>query len=431
MKSIPILLNKSIPNRKTFPRLLIRHFVKYLIPALLWSPSFAQPSLSLEQAVQTALQNNPGIKSAEYQVEYFNELKKTSTDVGKLSAMWMHGQYNSIYQDNNVTISQTIPFPTTMSSQFQLGRAQVIGAQKNLQSARNDLVFEVKSVYYQLLYLESLKKLLLSQDSLYSDFANASSMRYSTGESNLLEKTTSETQWMEVKNLERQNGSDILIFQTRLQALLKSESRVVAAESLRKRELPQYLDTGLLAGNPHLNYLHQQVVISEQAKRVERNRILPDISVGYFVQSLTGLQNVNGQDIFFNRSKHFQGVELGLSIPLWIAPQLSKVNAAAIHEDVIRKNAEYYQVTLAGEYAQALQELAKNLSSLEYYESSALQNAALILSQARKAYKGGEINYLEYLQSLKNAIGIKSSYLQVLNQYNQSIVKIDFLFGRF
>src|SRR6185295_6446796 len=182
---------------------------------------FAQQPISLEQAVQTALQKNQLIKSAEYQVEYFKQVKKTSTDIGKLSAIWTHGQYNSLYQDNNLTFVQTFPFPTVLGSQIQLGKEQVIGAQKGLRSAQNDLVFEVKSVYYQLLYLEALKKLLQSQDSLYEDFSRASSLRYKTGESNLLEKTTAETQLMEVRNQSRINQADIQIAESRLQAMLR------------------------------------------------------------------------------------------------------------------------------------------------------------------------------------------------------------------
>src|SRR5271154_5056136 len=65
--------------------------------------SVSAQQLTLDQAAQTALRNNLGIKSAEYQIQYFKELKKTGTDIGKLSAIWMHGQYNSIYQDNNLT----------------------------------------------------------------------------------------------------------------------------------------------------------------------------------------------------------------------------------------------------------------------------------------------------------------------------------------
>ena len=401
----------------------------YLLIGFVSTGAFAQQPVSLEQAVQTALQKNQLIKSAEYQVEYFRQVKKTSTDIGKLSAMWMHGQYNSLYQDNNLTFVQTLPFPTLLGSQIQLGKEQVIGAQKGLVSAQNDLVYEVKSVYYQLLYLKELGNLLQSQDSLYEDFSRASSLRFKTGESNLLEKTTAETQLMEVRNQSRVNQADIQIAESRLQALLRNETPVIAGDILKKRELPEALDTVSLGANPQLNYLRQQAAISQRARQVERNRLLPDISVGYFNQSLIGIQNINGLDRFFGASKRFQGFELGLSIPLWFRPPVARAKAAAINEEILKKNADHFQTTLQGTYRQALQELDKNLSSFTYYESSALKNAELILIQARKAYRGGEIGYIEYLQSLRNAITIKSNYLQSLNQYNQSVVKIEFLLG--
>jgi cobalt-zinc-cadmium resistance protein CzcA len=120
--------------------------------ALLVSSFVNAQKLTLDQAVQTALQNNLGIKSAEYQVDYFRELKKTGTDIGKLSAVWMHGQYNSIYQDNNLTLQQSIPFPSVLINQVKLGKEQVAGAQQNVIVQQNNLVYEVKSIYFQLLY---------------------------------------------------------------------------------------------------------------------------------------------------------------------------------------------------------------------------------------------------------------------------------------
>ena len=385
--------------------------------------------MSREQAVQTALQNNQMIKSAEFQVEYFKQLKKTGTDIGKMSAVWMHGQYNSIYQDNNLMLTQTLPFPTALGAQVRLGKEQVIGSEKNLVMAQNSLVFEVKTAYEQLLYQEALKKLLLSQDSLYADFAKASSSRYKAGESNLLEKTTAETQSLEVKNLVRQNDADIQISSARIQALLKSESPVEAGDLLKRQTPPD--EAISFQKNPQLDYLKQQIMISGQFKKLERNKILPDLMVGYFVQSLTGIQNINGQDQFYPRSYRFQGFQLGLGIPLWFAPHLARSKAAAYQEEASRKNAEYFETTLGGAYSQAIKELEKSQAGLNYYETSALQNADLILSQARKAYRGGEIGYIEYLQSLRNALSIKSNYLSSLNQFNQSIVKLEYLLGIF
>lgn len=412
---------------KIFRRMSFGHNLKLTL--LLAAPSvFGQP-LGREQVVQTALQNNQLIKSAEFQVEYFKQLKRTGSDIGKLSAIWMHGQYNSIYQDNNFTLTQSLPFPTAIGAQVRLGKEQVLGSQKNLVATQNSLVFEVKAAYEQLLYQEALKKLLATQDSLYTDFAKASALRYKTGESNLLEKTTAETQLLEVRNLGRQNDADIQISQTRIQALLKSENPVVASDVLARQVPPGELSS--LQANPQLDYLRQQVTISGQFKKLERNRILPDLIVGYFNQSLIGIQNINGQDQFFEQDKQFQGFQLGLGIPLWFAPLVARSKAAAFQEEATRKNAEYFETSLNGAYAQALQEFDKNQASLNYYETSALQNADLILTQARKAYRGGEIGYIEYLQSLRNALTIKSNYLLSLNHYNQSIIKLEFLLGKF
>jgi cobalt-zinc-cadmium resistance protein CzcA len=400
--------------------------VSWLLPLA----GIAQQKITLQEAVQTALKNNPLIHANEYQVAYYKEAKKSATDIGKLNATWMHGQYNSLYQDNNVTLTQTIPFPTTLSNQVKLGKEQVIGAQTNLVVVQNEMAFEVKSAYYQLLYQQALKSLLLSQDSLLNDFSKASALRYKTGESNLLAKTTAETQWLEAQNLVMQNNADINISQTKLQTLLKSEAPVEASESLSKRIVPEEIDSASLQSNPQLKSLRQQVAISAQNRRVERSRILPDLSVGYFAQSLTGVQNINGQDQYFPHSKVFQGFDVGLAIPLWIRPHLARARAASFQEEAARKNAEYFKTTLSGNFAQALREVDKNIASITYYENSALKNADLILNQAGKAYKAGEIGYLEYLQALKNAIAIKTNYLSFLNQYNQSVIRLEFLLGK-
>ena len=407
--------------------------LKYIIfsIAILFYGSANSQRLTLHQAVQTALQNNPGIKSAEFQIDYFKEQKKTGSDIGKLSAVWIHGQYNSVYQDNNLTLQQSIPFPTAISSQVKLGKEQVVGAQQNLTVQQNNLAYEVKAIYSQLLYQEAQKKLLAKQDSLYTDFANASSVRFKTGESNLLEKTTAETQRLEVQNLQRQNLADIKISEARLKALLKSDSSVVAADELKKRTVPSEVDAAQIQNNPELKLINQEVYISQQFKRVEKSRIMPDLLVGGFIQSLTGVQNVDGQDVFYPRSKQFTGFQLGLAIPLWIKPNIARANAAAFQEESMRKKAEQYQITLAGNFEQALRELDKNTATLNYYESSALQNADLILNQGRKAFRAGEISYIEYLQSLKISIGIKSSHLQAINQYNQSIITLEYLLGKY
>lgn len=404
-------------------------FIFVQLSIVIYPPAHAQP-LTESDAIQIALQNNQLIKSAEYEVDYFKQMKKTGSELGKLNAVWMRGQYNTIEKDNNITLTQTIPFPGTISATLRLGEEHILGADKNLQVAKNNQVFAVKTTYERLLYQRAVWELLLSQDSLYTDFARASAIRYKTGESNLLEMTTAETQLQEIKNSIRLSEADIYMSQKQLQVLLKFDRPVDISGSLSKRVLSTDTTTALEA-NPQIQLANQQVKINQQLKRVEHSRLLPDFSIGYFNQTLIGYQNTTGSDVFYDKDNRFSGFTAGIQIPLWFAPQAARAKAASHLEEASRQSADYVYNSVSSEYEQALRDLDKNQASLLYYETSALKNANLILSQARKAYQGGEIGYVEYLQSLRNALAIKSNYLQALHQFNLSVIRVEFLTGQY
>lgn len=387
--------------------------------------------ITLQQAIEEALKNNGTIRVADYEVSYSQALKKTSTDIGKTNVSLMYGQYNSLSTDNNITVSQSIPFPTLFTSQAKLGNALIKGSKLKLQLAQNELISQVKLAYHYLQYLQAEQKLLLSQDSIYTEFARASTIRLKTGESNLLEKTTAETQLMEVQNLLAQNKANALIYQSHLQTLMNSKNPILLSETeMNKLPLTVQTDSASISQNPMLAYLKQQLEISNRLKKVETAKVLPDFTVGYFNQSLIGYQNINGADQYFGASKRFSGIQVGIAVPLWFVPQTAKVKAASINQQVVQSNYEQQQSNMQGQYNQAIQEFLKDKNTVEYYEKSALPNAELIIKQADKGFKSGSIGYVEYLQSLKSALAIKSNYLQSLNQYNQSVVTLEFLLGK-
>jgi cobalt-zinc-cadmium resistance protein CzcA len=78
--------------------------------------------LTLEQAIETALKNNGSVQAATYNVESQRALKKTGFDLPKTNVSLLYGQYNSYSKnDNNLTVTQTIPF-TAFGSQGALNQ---------------------------------------------------------------------------------------------------------------------------------------------------------------------------------------------------------------------------------------------------------------------------------------------------------------------
>lgn len=403
---------------------------QFIILALCFSVyAFGQQSLSENDAIQMALKNNQLLKSGEYQVAMQKQMKNVALDFGKTNFTWMHGQFNSILNDNNYTITQSIPFPTSIVSHSKLASAQAEGAEMQLTMTKNELVKEVRSTYQQLAYVIALQQEFITQDSVFTQFANATSVRYRVGEGTLLEKTTAEMQALEIRNQLIQNQSDIFIYKRQLQTLLNTKETIDLSDPI-SLVVPQE-NTPTSETNPQLHLLKQEITIADRTRRVENNKLLPDILVGYFSQSLIGFQRINNNDVFFDKNDRFTGFELGVSLPLWFVPQRSKAKAAALQQESSLKKYEFYQNQIEGELQRAQLELAKHETSLQYYESNANPNATLIIAQAQKAFQEGEIGYLEFFQAINQARTIKLNYLKTLNQYNQAAIQMDYLAGNF
>lgn len=397
---------------------------------LLSLKSHAQSNpLSVGQAIDAALKNNKGIKAATYEVEYQKQLKKTSFDLPKTNVLLTYGQYNSYAKnDNNITVSQTIPF-AALGSQASLNRSLVASKEFKKAASENELVYQVKQVYYQLAFVQARHDLLLQQDSIYEGFLKSASLRYKTGETNLLEQATAETQRNEVKNQLRQNEATIAVLRTQLKTLLNSEELPDISESaLREIEFNELPDTTALAGNPSLAFMRQQVEVAQSQKKVEAAKFAPDLVVGFFTQTLIDVINTENGAIATG-SDRFTGFQAGVSIPLWFVPHQGRVKAAEFNRKAAQSNYQYYQTTLQGQLQQAARQYVQNKNSLAYYRTSALPNADLILKQSATAFRNGEIGYVEYFLGLRNALALKEGYLQTLNDYNQSIIYIEFLSG--
>lgn len=391
-----------------------------------------EKSLSLDEAIAIALENNLTVKSAKLEVAYNQQQKKASTDFGKTQFNWQRGQYNSIVKnDNYFDVSQTFAFPTVYIKNNKVAKANIKSSEYQQAIVENELIAEVKNTYYQLLNAQSKLKLLLKLDSIYSNFSKAAELKYQTGESNLLEKTTAQTQAMEIQNKLRLMLADVAILKSQLNVLLNTEEQItVSKQEAVKKEITVSLDTGsAYANNPALAYLQQEIVIQQGTKALENSKLLPDFTIGYFNQSLIGGQANNGNTQYYDSGDRFSGFQVGIAIPLWFRPHAAKVQAAKVRTEIAESNFEQYQKSLGGKYQQAIQEYNKYKSSLVYYEGSALAQSDLIFKNGQQAFKNGTIGYVEYVQAINQATQIQTNWLEILNNYNQAIIQLEFLAG--
>jgi cobalt-zinc-cadmium resistance protein CzcA len=386
----------------------------------------AQTSYTLEQAVSEALKNNAGLQATRWEEKHAQQLKKTAFELPKTNFLLMTGQYNGYPSDNNFTVTQTIPF-MLWGSQSALNRSLSASSELKRASSEIELTYQVKSVFCQLAFTKTFRKMLVKQDSTLEGFAKAASARYRTGEGTLLEKTTAETQRNEMTNRLNQNLVDRQVLQAQLQVLLNVDLLPeISMDDLPKLTWSEILDTTVISTTPMLQLARQQIEVAANAKRVERSKLGPELMIGYFNQTLTGSIDPESGNLATG-SDRFSGFQVGLGLPLFFGAQQARVKAAGYSQQAANSQYQQQKNTIYSQWQQAMLQYQKSKASLTYYETSATPNAELILKQASSAYRQGEIGTAEFLIQLRQVLAIQESHLSTLHEYNQTILYLEFL----
>ena len=377
------------------------------------------PVITLEDAIQTALENNAGLQAAELQIDRQQKLQKTAFDLGKTSLYYGYDENNIAENGSPLDVwgvSQTIPFPTVLGAQHQVAQKNVQLTQQQYQVNRTQLIKEVAQAYYELLYQLNKLEQLTYLDSLYSNFAHAANRRYEVGETDYLEKLNAEARYNEINTQKKQGMADVDITYEKLRQLLQTEaSFTIAFEELDKLPVPPTADIAY-ARHPGIAYYHTLQELNQAQRKVEINRWLPDFQVEYF--------HGYGQG---ENARNYRGYQLGISVPLWFGPQSGRVQAQQLAAEVVNKEAENYRKKLTSRYAQLQSLLDKHNEAIQYYESRGLAMAREIVKVAQRSYQTGETGYLQYIQSLESASQIQLAYLENVNQFNQTVLELKYL----
>jgi cobalt-zinc-cadmium resistance protein CzcA len=394
---------------------------------LITNPGKAQTPINLQASIDTALKNNLIIKNEKLRSEYQQKLIKTSASIPQANVVGEYGQINSYYSDNRLGISQSFNFPTVYVNQKQLLNEEWKTSVLNVALKEADTKKIVRQIFYTFIYLKEKEKLLMENDSIYAAFLEKANLRFSKGESNVLEKTTAETQRGNITIQLKQLQQDLEIILLQFQLLLNTTTRFIPSEQDPKLNLAVTMDNGMLAQHPSLKIIEQQKKMSIINQKLERSRLLPDFNVGYYNMTMKGTGSDN---ITYNYSTRFQSIQVGVGIPLFFGGQKAKINASKITQNISENNYIREMAVLQTHYRSLLSQYQTNLSAVNYFESTALKNADLILGAANKQFVNGELNYLEWVMLMNQVINIRSNYLDAIKNLNETIIQLNYLISK-
>ncbi len=382
--------------------------------------------INIDEAIQLALSNNEGVKAAKLEVESSIQQKRTAFQLPKLNANLMYGQYNTINNDNAISVSQTIPFPTVFSSKRQLYNSEFKHKEIEQEVYANQIKQQVRSQYYFIEYLQFKQQKLFFLDSICKGFVRIAQLRFSLGDIKKIELSTAELKKGDIEYLLYQNSIETINAYKQLQILTNITHSITIKQNKLYKPLPIDInaDTSSINLNPLIKSFYNQIILFEHQRKLEVANYLPDIVVGYQNQSIIGIQQVNGAEKYFTASDRFNIFNIGLNIPLSIGSAKAHTKMLILKKQAVTLNAQQNKKLMMAQYQHTINQYEQNLESYVYYQKKAMPNANSIITSAQLGYQLGSINYLEYINALQTATDIELKYLEIIHQINNTIIQI-------
>ena len=325
------------------------------------------------------------------------------------------------YDENNLAInseplkvfgvSQDIKFPTVYFAQKKLNKASqnIAEAEYNMQLLK--IKREVYSAYYQLSYANAKVTTIKHLDSLYKGFAKASERRFELGETNYLEMISAKSKQRQIEMLLGQASKEVIAAQQQLKKVVQSDISSFNTQIPSRLELERALNSP----NVGIAYFESSKDYYDSAINLESQNLLPDLSFEYF----------QGKNSSLNSS--INGYQIGLKIPLLFNGNTSKIKASKLAFKAAEEQQKNYKLSYEAEFNALLAKLEQFEEALRYYDIQGKHLSEEIIKTAEQSFKHGEIDFFQFIQSIENAKEIELSYLENLNQYNQTVIAINHL----
>lgn len=378
--------------------------------------------LSLNEAIESALQNNLQIKASSERVKSQQALSKSRIDIGDTEFFFSRSEYDA---DQNLGvesfgISQELPFPTQFINQRRVGNAEVNLKEAGLHLTKAELIKQVRIAYFQVAYAHQQVEILNELSDVYQQFIKAAELRYETGEVGKLQLTGAKSRYQNIEAQRLKAEANLNQYYSMLRRWTYSQNSTQISEASLEQLVERFedeLNEGAENANPELKLLQEQSKVVEAELSLERSQWLPDLNLQYKKQEVAGTDG-------------FYGFHIGLKVPFWFTAQNQRSKAARLETKAMSLEIQDYQFELQSKSEQLTSELEQLQKQVTFYQNEQIELADELINTAQKSFEAGEINYVTYVNYLDEATEIKQNYQQVLLTYLQQIAAWQYLNGQ-
>ncbi|MBI2616140.1 MAG: TolC family protein [Gemmatimonadetes bacterium] len=387
-------------------------------------------TLRVAAAVSIAREANPMLRAARLQADAAAErvpqagaLPDPELSFGLMNRM--AGSLKSTMDPmtmNQVQLTQEFPWPGKLG--FAKQRAQGLARADRLDAEDTELmlVARVKSVYYDLAYMDRALSLMRASRDLLRDFAQVSQTMYAVGSGLQQDVLQAQVGVARMTAEITAMAQERIAMAGRLNALLGREVTVpiLALELSPPADSLPGVDSLValaLARRPRLQAARERASAAEAGYRGARRELFPDVMVGMSY----------GQRPQFD---DMASLTVGVRLPLWAGRRQLPMRREM---QAMQAMAEAEALDLTNETFALLVEMRadaeKSLNLARLYATSILPQARGSVDAALAAYRVGRVDYLSLVENQMTVNRYDTESVRLIAAYHKAVADIAALVG--
>ncbi|MBI3195385.1 MAG: TolC family protein [Ignavibacteriae bacterium] len=383
--------------------------------------------LSLHDALEFALKNNPNILKAEKEIDAANgrilQAGRIPSPEFSIAVNETPSGINFISSnEQDISLSQEIEYPTKRNRRIDVAVTEKQLTQLELARTKILLTGEVKQAYYHAYFTKKQVDFLQQQLVLLDDVQTTMTSQYQTNNINYLDIIRMKVERTRLSNDINEARRE---YRFRLNALTilvgyQSDENVELSDSIAFAPVKVQQDSlvnSLMEQSTTLNIARQTFQREQQSLSLAKTSYLPDFSIGISHQRRRELDGFNS---------NLWGIELKASLPFWswYEPK-GQVKEATARTSIAEENLKAVERNIRARIKNSFDFVQTTEQQIRSFDESLLGDTKEILSTAITQYQNNQIDILNVLDIYRTYLSTNVEYARALLNYVIALAELE------
>jgi len=392
-----------------------------LLALALLAPSYPRcATLSLDDAVQTALRQNPAIAAGAASALAARQAARGASALANPDLLIAPSVVGQAGSDSAILLTQPLEINGSRTARSRIARHDAESAAQDASTLRRDIILSVKQRYWDTAQAQQLVKLNEDNIAYLETLDKAVRKQIDVGKIPGAQAIKTEIELARARQelAQAQLGLDTARAALRAvmgcpstEAITTGDELAFSAATLDRNRLV----AGAQLCRPEVLSSLAQLASSEASVGAAQRARLPDLALQLRKESWDSAEG---------------GIAVAIELPFldW-GSNRARVRQAQLDTQAKRMRLEAVRNDVALEVDQAIAASQAAAAVAREYQSGILEKSAQLAALAQKGYEKGATSYIEVLEAQRTLRGVKVEYLSALADYAKAIAKVEWAAG--